>query len=78
MEIIRGHWDIENRVHYVKDVTFNEDRRRYTVNPAFVTAFRSFIITLCRIMGFQTIPDARRYFALNFDAMLSVLKVSTA
>lgn len=25
---IRGHWGVENRVHYVRDVTFGEDRSR--------------------------------------------------
>ena len=24
--LVRGHWGIENRVHYVRDVTFDEDR----------------------------------------------------
>ena len=27
-EIIRGHWSIENGLHYVLDVTFNEDQSR--------------------------------------------------
>ena len=25
MTFIRGHWEIENRLHWVKDVTFHED-----------------------------------------------------
>ncbi len=26
LELNRGHWEIENRIHYVRDVTFDEDR----------------------------------------------------
>jgi len=25
-ELVRGHWCIENRLHYVRDFTFDEDR----------------------------------------------------
>ena len=28
LELTRDHWAIENRLHYVRDVTFNEDRCR--------------------------------------------------
>lgn len=28
LRLIRGHWAIENRLHYVRDVTFGEDRSR--------------------------------------------------
>ncbi|USY19391.1 ISAs1 family transposase [Nocardiopsis exhalans] len=30
----RGHWTVENRVHYVRDVTFNEDARRTRTGAA--------------------------------------------
>jgi len=26
LELNRGHWEIENRIHYVRDVTFDGDR----------------------------------------------------
>ena len=32
-QLVRGHWGIENRVHYVRDVTYDEDRSQaYTGN----------------------------------------------
>ena len=32
-DIIRGHWGIENRNHYVRDVSADEDRSRIQNNP---------------------------------------------
>jgi predicted transposase YbfD/YdcC len=30
---IRSHWHIENKLHYTRDVTFQEDRSRICYNP---------------------------------------------
>jgi predicted transposase YbfD/YdcC len=35
---IRGHWHIENKLHYTRDVTFQEDQSRIRHNPGIVTA----------------------------------------
>lgn len=71
MTLIRGHWSIENQLHYVKDVTFNEDRRRYSVNPCIISAIRSAAISISNYLGFKCIPDARRLFAMNSFALIS-------
>jgi hypothetical protein len=65
LKAIQNHWNVENKLHYVKDVTFNEDRIRYSVNPAIVSAFRALAITLSKLLGFQYIPNAQRFFASN-------------
>ena len=33
-ELVRGHWGIENRIHWVRDVTFDEDRSQIRVGNA--------------------------------------------
>lgn len=76
LEIIRGHWSIENNLHYVKDISFDEDRIRYTINPSLVSALRSLTITISRFVGFAFIPDARRFFVMNFDWMLRKYRVA--
>lgn len=47
-ERIRGHWGIENKVHYPKDVTFGEDRSRIRTLPLVQvwTVARSFALNL--------------------------------
>ncbi|MBP8625492.1 MAG: transposase [Syntrophorhabdales bacterium] len=31
LELNRGHWNIENRLHWVRDVTYDEDRFRIRI-----------------------------------------------
>ena len=61
----RGHWSIENRFHYVRDVTFDEDRSqvRTRAAPQAMAVCRNAVITLFR--GFQTknIADQLRSYA---------------
>jgi hypothetical protein len=61
----RGHWGIENRSHYVRDTTFDEDRSRIRVGhgPAVMASLRNFAISLLRLLGFSNIASALRAFA---------------
>jgi hypothetical protein len=46
--LTRGHWGIENKVHYVRDVTLGEDgcRVRKGAAPQVLAAFRNAVIHL--------------------------------
>lgn len=59
---LRGHWGIENRLHGVRDVTFDEDRSqiRSGTAPQAVAACRNLAITLLRRAGATTIAAATR------------------
>lgn len=58
----RKHWSIENKVHYVLDVTFDEDRSRIrSLNgPMVMTSLRRFAISLLRLHGETNISQAFR------------------
>jgi DDE family transposase len=45
----RGHWTIENPIHYVRDVTFGEDRStaRTRHAPQNLATLRNLVIGLC-------------------------------
>ena len=46
---IRHHWNVENTLHYTRDVTFQEDQSRIRRNPAVFARLRSFAYNvLCR------------------------------
>ena len=77
LELVRGHWSIENSSHYVRDVTFGEDRSRLRSGhaPQIMAALRNLSITLIHRLGSSQIAATRRHFASHprhaFDLLLS-------
>ncbi len=61
----RGHWQIENGLHYVRDVTFDEDRSavRSGAAPQTLAACRNLAIALLRRAGLAPIAAGLRTFA---------------
>ena len=45
---IRNHWGIENRNHYVRDVSMGEDKSRIRINPHIFAKLRSFALNILR------------------------------
>jgi hypothetical protein len=64
LELNRRHWEIENRIHWVRDVTYDEDRCRIRTHngPRVMATIRNIAIAIVRMMGFRYIPDAHRAF----------------
>jgi len=62
LQIVRGHWGIENRLHYVRDFTFDEDRCpiRTGSGPRAVATLRSLVIALFRACRCSNIAAALR------------------
>ncbi len=61
----RGHWSIENKLHHVRDVTFDEDRSqvRKQSAPQAMAACRNAAIAIMRLTGCQNIAATTRTFA---------------
>jgi hypothetical protein len=70
-QAVRGHWSIENRQHYVRDVTLGEDRSRIRHNPGIFARMRSFALNILRSSGVTNIAEALYDNALSFDRILS-------
>jgi predicted transposase YbfD/YdcC len=75
LALVRGHWHIENRLHYVRDVTFGEDRSqlRSGAAPHVLAALRNLAITLIHRTGADDIASARRAFAYHPRRALHLL-----
>lgn len=71
----RGHWGIENRLHWVRDVGFAEDRSAARVGgvPHTLAATRNTVIGLLRAHGHTAIAATRRALAHHPDAAVSLL-----
>lgn len=65
LELNRGHWGIENRLHWVRDVTYDEDRSQIrTANgPPMMACLRNFAISVLRLADCSTIAAALRELA---------------
>jgi predicted transposase YbfD/YdcC len=63
--IIRGHWGIEDRLHWIRDMDFDEDRSqvRTAAGPRVMAALRNLVITILRLAGATSIAAALRYHA---------------
>ncbi len=66
-DAIRSHWGIENRNHYVRDVSMFEDASRIRVNPGIFARARSFALNILRANGEKNIADALWRNALDFN-----------
>lgn len=62
---IRDHWSIENRSHYVRDVSFAEDASRIRCNPGIFARLRSFAANILRFNQVQNVTDARHRIAFG-------------
>jgi predicted transposase YbfD/YdcC len=75
LQYVRGHWAIENRLHWVRDVTFGEDACpvRSGAAPQVLAALRNAVIALLRGAGWTNLAAALRHYAWQPGAALAVL-----
>ncbi len=70
-----GHWGIENRLHWLRDVVWGEDHCgvRTGHGPQNLAAFRNAALTLLRLAGFKEILPTLRLFAYQPRELLKFL-----
>ena len=75
LHLLRAHWHIENRTHWVRDVTFDEDRSPVRCGAILqvMAALRNTTIGLLRATGITNIAAASRHYAAQPSAALALL-----
>jgi predicted transposase YbfD/YdcC len=75
---IRGHWSIENKLHWVRDVTYDEDRSqiRTRSGPQVMAALRDAAIGILRLTGVTNIAAANRHHARDSTRPLALLGIT--
>lgn len=73
----RGHWSIENQLHYPRDVWFQEDASRVHAHsiPEVMAICHNLILNLLRTWGYTSLKFARECFALNPTKALGLLEL---
>lgn len=74
---VRAHWTIENKVHWVRDVTYGEDASRVRTGsaPRVMATLRNLAISLLRLAGITNIAAALRYNAAGDHRVLTHLEL---
>jgi predicted transposase YbfD/YdcC len=70
----REHWGIENRLHYVRDVTYREDQARTNAGhaPEALAALRNTALTMLRRLGFKPV-EGLELFAEHRQQAIDVI-----
>jgi predicted transposase YbfD/YdcC len=72
---IQGHWGIENALHWVRDVTFDEDRHQLRTGngPQVMASLRNTAISLLRLAGHTNIASALRHHGRSVSRPIELL-----
>ena len=73
---VRGHWHIENKLHWVRDVTYQEDKSLVRTGnaPRVMATLRGLAISLLRLDGHANIAAANRHHARDPRRTLKLLQ----
>lgn len=77
--LLRGHWAIENRLHWVRDVTYGEDHSRIRTGtaPRAMASLRNLAISALRLTGATNIAQALRRMSRDITRPLNLLGIPT-
>ena len=75
---VRSHWEIENKLHWVRDVTYQEDKSLVRTGnaPRVMATLRSLAISLLRLDGHANIAAANRHHARDPQRTLKLLQAA--
>ncbi len=73
-QLWREHWTIENRVHYVRDVSFDEDAHQMHTGqaPQVLAALRNAVLNQLRVAGKTNITAALRHSSWSLSDALQL------
>ena len=76
LKLRRGHWTIENKLHWIRDTVFQEDAScvRTGVLPQAMAALRNTAISVLRLTGHTKITDALQLFAAKPKLAVNLIK----
>lgn len=80
LELRRGHWGIENSLHYVKDVSLGEDRSliHQEHGPAVMSLLRDAVVSAVHRSGTTQVAARLRHYARQPRAALALLGLCSA
>ena len=76
--LTRGHWGIENGLHYVRDVTLREDASRIRKGsaPQVMAGLRNIIVFLFHRLRHKSAAAATRHYVCHPEEAMAILSTS--
>lgn len=77
---VRGHWSIENKVHWVRDAVLGEDasKVRAGARPRVLATLRNLVTGLIRQAGYTSIAGTIRQAEYDKTLLLAILRLTPA
>ncbi len=72
LALARAHWGIENRLHWRRDVSMNEDRCRVQAGARALASIRNLVLAILKCGG-QSIPAAREAYAADTASAIAAV-----
>ena len=72
LALARAHWGIENRLHWRRDVSMNEDRCRVRAGARALASLRNLVLSMLKATG-TSLPAAREAYASDRTAALQAV-----
>ena len=75
LALVREHWQIENRLHWRRDVTLGEDacQTRTGAAPSLLAQLNSTALSLMDRVGVRNVARQMRYFDAHLEQLLNLL-----
>jgi len=75
LRMLRSYWQVENGLHYRRDVTLHEDHTRFKKHSAAhnMAIINNIVLALVAKADYRFVPSARRFFAAYPEQALSLL-----
>lgn len=76
LDLIRKHWWVENKLHYVKDVIMQEDRTRFATFDRVKKngLFRNIAFNCIKLNGFKSIKYTLEKCAANIELIIKLIR----
>lgn len=76
LDLIRKHWWVENKLHYVKDVILKEDQTSFRTYDRIKknAVYRNVTINFLKLNGFQSIKQGLERCANNIELCIKLVR----
>jgi len=76
LNMVRKHWWVENKLHFVKDVFMEEDRTKFRTYDRYKknSLYRNVVFNFLKLIGHKSIKEGKETYANNVTKCVKLLR----